>query len=221
MENLGPELSDFSDTAAAVEHLDVLVTIDTSVAHLAGAMGKPVYLLLPDRPDWRWMLDRPDSPWYPTMRLFRQEAPGDWGAPLTRIARRLDSLAHNLIQTRSMAGASGLIAAAAQLHAQGNLIEALIFFRRLLQKEPDHPEGLHGEGVIALQTGHPARAAELIQRALDRSPGSDRYCYHLGLALLALDRRGQAAQAFTKALALNPRHADAGFNLNRLKRLGF
>ncbi len=220
MVNLGPELSDFSDTAAVIEQLDVLVTIDTSVAHLAGAMGKPVYLLLPDRPDWRWMLDRADSPWYPTMRLFRQETPGDWGPPLTRIARRLDSLARNLMQARSMAGASGLIAAAAQLHAQGNLIEASIFFRRLLQQAPDHPEGLHGEGVIALQTGHPARAAELIKKALDRSPGSDRYCYHLGLALLALDRRGQAAQAFTKALDLNPRHADAEFNLNRLKRLG-
>jgi tetratricopeptide (TPR) repeat protein len=220
IDNIGRELEDFSDTAAAVENLDVLVTIDTSVAHLAGAMGKPVYLLLPDVPDWRWMLNRDDSLWYPTMRLFRQETAGDWGPPLTRIARRLDTLARNLRQARSMPGAAGLVAAAAHLHGQGNLIEASIFYRRLLRQEPDHPEGLHGEGVIALQAGNPGRAAELMLKALDRSPGSDRCHYHLGLALLALDLRGRAAHAFRNALAINPRHADAAFNLERLNRLG-
>jgi tetratricopeptide (TPR) repeat protein len=220
IDNIGREFEDFRDTAAAIENLDVLVTIDTSVAHLAGALGKPVYLLLPDVPDWRWMLTRDDSPWYPTMRLFRQETAGDWGPPLTRIARRLDSLARNLLRARQMHGAPGLIAAAAQLHTQGNLIEALIFFRRVLQQTPDHPEGLHGEGVIALQSSNPTRAVDLIKRAIDRSPDSDRYYYNLGLAFLSLDRHGQAAQAFQKALELNPRNGDAEFNLNRLNRIG-
>jgi len=68
----GPELKDFCDTAALLGQLDLLVTVDTSVAHLAGALGRPVWLLLPRVPDWRWMLDRDDSPWYPSMRLFRQ-----------------------------------------------------------------------------------------------------------------------------------------------------
>jgi tetratricopeptide (TPR) repeat protein len=221
IDNIGRELEDFSDTAAAVENLDVLVTIDTSVAHLAGALGKPVYLLLPDIPDWRWMLNRDDSPWYPTMRLFRQETAGDWGPPLTRIGRRLDSLARNLLRALAGTGASGLITAAAQLHTQGNLIEALIFFRRLLQQAPDHPEGLHGEGVIALQTGNPTRAVDLIKGAIDRSPNSDRYYYNLGLAFLSLGRRGQAAHAFQNSLDLNPLNADAEFNLNRLNRIGF
>jgi tetratricopeptide (TPR) repeat protein len=73
-----PRLTDFGETAALMQHLDLIVTVDTSVAHLAGAMARPVWVLLPFAPDWRWMLDRSDSPWYPTMRLFRQPQPGQW-----------------------------------------------------------------------------------------------------------------------------------------------
>jgi len=83
------ELKDFSDTAALVDNLDLVVTVDTAVAHLAGAMGKPVWVLLPFVPDWRWMLERSDSPWYPTMRLFRQEKLGDWETPVSQAARAL------------------------------------------------------------------------------------------------------------------------------------
>jgi Tfp pilus assembly protein PilF len=80
------DLRDFADTAAIIDHLELLVTVDTSVAHLAAAMGKRVWLLLPLIPDWRWMLDRSDSPWYPTMRLFRQTTRGDWARVLQRVA---------------------------------------------------------------------------------------------------------------------------------------
>jgi tetratricopeptide (TPR) repeat protein len=87
--SLGPELADFTDTAAVLALLDLVVAVDTSVAHLAGAMGKVVALLLPFSPDWRWLLDRSDSPWYPTMRLFRQPSIGDWDEPLTRLSTEL------------------------------------------------------------------------------------------------------------------------------------
>ena len=83
---LGQEFSDFADSAAVVAMLDLLVTVDTSVAHLAGAMGKAVALLLPFSPDFRWLLHRADSPWYPTARLFRQTRPGDWSAAAESIA---------------------------------------------------------------------------------------------------------------------------------------
>jgi Tfp pilus assembly protein PilF len=85
--DLGPELADFADTAAIISLLDLVVTVDTSVAHLAAAMGKRVWIMLPFRPDWRWLLDREDSPWYPTVRLFRQPAAADWGSVVARIAR--------------------------------------------------------------------------------------------------------------------------------------
>jgi len=79
--NLGPELDkvdSFIDTAAVMMNLDLIITSDTATAHLAGALGRPVWVLLNSAPDWRWQLNRQDSPWYPTMRLFRQEKPRDW-----------------------------------------------------------------------------------------------------------------------------------------------
>lgn len=76
--NAAAEVKDFSDTAAIVEQMDLIISVDTSLVHLAGALGKEVWCLLPYTPDWRWMVDRTDSPWYPTLRLFRQETPGDW-----------------------------------------------------------------------------------------------------------------------------------------------
>ena len=79
-------LQDFSDTAALVEQLDLVITIDTSVAHLAGALGKQAWLLVPFAPDWRWGAERSDCPWYPTMRLFRQPAPADWESVVREVA---------------------------------------------------------------------------------------------------------------------------------------
>ena len=86
MINLGPDIHDYGDTMAILECLELVVTVDTSVGHLAGAMGRPVFIMLPYAPDWRWLLDRSDSPWYPTARLFRQSAERDWGSVMAAIA---------------------------------------------------------------------------------------------------------------------------------------
>jgi tetratricopeptide (TPR) repeat protein len=83
--DLSQQIQDFADTASAIAQLDLVICVDTAVAHLAGAMGKTVWLLLPFAPDWRWMLHRNDSPWYPTMRLFRQKSPGDWDGVMTEV----------------------------------------------------------------------------------------------------------------------------------------
>jgi ADP-heptose:LPS heptosyltransferase len=85
-------ITDFADTAALVAELDLIISVDTAVAHLAGALGRPVWTLLPFAPDWRWGLDREDTPWYPTMRLFRQPALGDWASVISRMAEELKSM---------------------------------------------------------------------------------------------------------------------------------
>ena len=87
--DLSEEQKDFADTAAIVAHLDLVISVDTSVAHLAGAMGEPVWVLLSKSPDWRWLLDREDSPWYSTARLFRQSALGNWHDVVARVDREL------------------------------------------------------------------------------------------------------------------------------------
>jgi tetratricopeptide (TPR) repeat protein len=84
--NWGAGLRDFMDTALAIMQLDLVIAVDTSVAHLAGALGRPVWLLLSFHGEWRWLLARSDSPWYPTMRLFRQSRPGDWPGVIERVA---------------------------------------------------------------------------------------------------------------------------------------
>lgn len=91
MTDFTAELNDFADTSGLIKNLDLVICVDTAVAHLAGAMGKPVWVLLPFAPDWRWMLDRTNSQWYPTMRLFRQPQAGDWQTPIQQIVERLEA----------------------------------------------------------------------------------------------------------------------------------
>jgi hypothetical protein len=85
-------IRDFADTAAAIAQLDLVIAVDTAVAHLAGSLGKPLWLLLSHVQDWRWLCEREDSPWYPTARLFRQGPDGDWGPVIARVAAALAGL---------------------------------------------------------------------------------------------------------------------------------
>ena len=87
--HVGDELTDFADTAAVLALVDLVICVDTSVGHLAGAMGRPTWILLPFAPDWRWLLGRQDSPWYPTVRLFRQPAVGDWDSLMAQARSEL------------------------------------------------------------------------------------------------------------------------------------
>ena len=93
--NLGQSLESFADTAALISHLDLVVSVDTSVAHLAGALGRPVWVLVPFVPDWRWLLDRDDSPWYPTARLIRQTETRDWRGVVDGVRAALHDLVEN------------------------------------------------------------------------------------------------------------------------------
>jgi hypothetical protein len=85
----GDELENFEHTAALCMHMDLVVSVDTSVAHLAGALGQRTWILLPYVPDWRWMLNRADSPWYPSVELIRQDASRSWVGPLEQMRKKL------------------------------------------------------------------------------------------------------------------------------------
>jgi cytochrome P450 len=86
------ELTDFADTAALIEALDLVITVDTAVAHVAGALGKPVWILSRFDACWRWLTERDDSPWYPSARLWRQPEPGDWSGVVAKVAAALRDL---------------------------------------------------------------------------------------------------------------------------------
>jgi Tfp pilus assembly protein PilF/ADP-heptose:LPS heptosyltransferase len=121
------EVIDFSDTAALIENLDLVISVDTSVAHLAGAMGKPVWTLIQYSPDWRWMLDREDSPWYPTMRLLRQSAIGDWNSVINKVSQELRELCERkepiLIQEQSEEESTDVTSQPSAVEEQTNIEE--------------------------------------------------------------------------------------------------
>jgi tetratricopeptide (TPR) repeat protein/glycosyltransferase involved in cell wall biosynthesis len=109
--NLDPVLGDFADTAAAIMALDLVITVDTSVAHLAGALGKPVWVLLPKVACWRYLLNRDQSIWYPTMRIFRQDVPNEWAAPVAAVARALTEVVRDRTCLETRAAPAGVTAA--------------------------------------------------------------------------------------------------------------
>lgn len=121
---LSSTISDFADMAARIAEMDLVVTVDGSVAHIAGALGKPALVLLPHAPDWRWMLGRDDSPWYPSLTLIRQDRPGDWRRALSTAERRIHALADEAASQRAEAARSHMGAKAAmrimlEKHIQG------------------------------------------------------------------------------------------------------
>ena len=111
MISLAEHLHSFADTAAAITQMDLVISVDTSVAHLAGSMGCPVWALIPHAPDWRWMLDRPDSPWYPSMTLYRQPRRGDWDSVIAQVRHDLAEAAskngHSLLFPGGLSAAVG------------------------------------------------------------------------------------------------------------------
>ena len=100
------DLRDFSDTAHLIRQLDLVICVDTAVAHLAGALNRPTWLLLPYNADFRWLRERNDSPWYPSMRLFRQTARNDWSSVIEQLDAALDELFQ--LDVASLAAAKGL-----------------------------------------------------------------------------------------------------------------
>ncbi len=233
-----PEMTDLADTAALIANLDLVIAVDTAVAHLAAALGKPVWLLNRFDSCWRWFVGRSDSPWYPTLRIFRQPRSGDWDAVIDSVCAELAgggggnrgvhrNLGREAVQGwgegeyQDPATPQSLYDAAVQHHQAGRLIDAERLYQQVLIAEPRHADSLHLLGVICGQTGRHALATDLIGQAIALKPHEPAYHTNLAIALNEQDRVDEAVASFRAALDLRPDDAEAHNHLGvGLKRQG-
>ncbi|ASF47474.1 tetratricopeptide repeat protein [Methylovulum psychrotolerans] len=210
--HLGSDIQDFADTAAIVAQLDLVICVDTVIAHLAGALGKPVWLLLPHNADWRWLTGRDDSPWYPQTVLFRQRQAGDWAELIGRVKERLKGLL-GLAPPVSATDLAALLRAGLAHQQAGQLPQAEALYRQVLQTQPHHPDALHFLGLIAYQLDKHDIAVQLINAAIRYQPNNPLFYNNLGLALRESSQLELALAAHQKALALKPDYAQGHNNL--------
>ncbi len=244
VEGLGADFDDggdaFIDTAAVMMNLDLVITTDTAVAHLAGALGRPCWVLLKATPEWRWLRERADSPWYPSLRLFRQQPDADpaaalaWAPVVERIGDALRRLVNGdravLVPTtagtatsRAAAGATPIatgqvLQAAQRLHREGDAAGAARLYARVLAAEPDNGAALDGAGTAALQLGRHRRAALLLARARAVGVRTPELLSNLAVARKAAGDFAEAEGLLREAIALAPAFAEARLNLGNLLR---
>jgi tetratricopeptide (TPR) repeat protein len=159
---LGNALTDFADTAGVLANLDVLISVDTSSAHLAGAMGIPIWLMLPFVPDWRWGCAGEQTPWYPSARLFRQPQLRDWANAVSRLTTELERLV--------VGGALRRIERADALFAAGQFSEAKAVLLPLADGETPHPRALNNLALLYWKEGATAETLRCFERALEIAP---------------------------------------------------
>ncbi|TAF01407.1 MAG: tetratricopeptide repeat protein [Oscillatoriales cyanobacterium] len=206
--DLSDNLNDFADTAAVISQLDLVICVDTAVAHLAGALGKPVWILLSFMPDWRWMLAREDSPWYPTARLFRQSKPGDWDGVGDRIKTALQELIPTPTEAKQSSSAIAEIDVqfhiAKALQKQGNKAAAAARYEQVIAGSPNHAEAHTYLGYLKQENGQITEAMEHYQQALATNPNLGETNLYLGCALESQGRVAEAIDCYTKAIQLSP-----------------
>jgi tetratricopeptide (TPR) repeat protein/enamine deaminase RidA (YjgF/YER057c/UK114 family) len=220
------ELADFADTAALATALDLVISVDTSVVHLAGALGRPVWLLNRGDSDWRWLLHGETTPWYPTMRIFRQTEWADWEAPVAAVAQALAAFRpapepaagpqHDLVD----AALAALLKAGLAAHETGGPDAALARYEEVLGRDPDQPDALYLSGMIHLARGALETGSQRLERALRARPEFPSALFNLGMAYRAQDREADAAAMFRRTIAADPAmvaaHGALGASLHRL-----
>ncbi len=225
----------FMDTAAVMSQLDLVVTSDTAVAHLAGALGVPVWVVLSAASDWRWLKQREDSPWYPTMRLFRQKELGDWPELFERLAGEVAKAVQGKARLPSRAVVPAEPAPAARSDAdalydrglahlkQGRWAQGEPVLREVLRLRPDHSAAQHNLGVALAKLGRWDEAIPLFERLLQQKPEMAEGHNNLGLAYLDSGKPEKAEQAFREAVRRKPSswdfHNNLGVSLARQDRL--
>lgn len=198
---------DFRDTAAAVAQLDLVITVDTSVAHLAGAMGKPVWILVPPQADWRWILGRDDSPWYPTARIYRRMPEAPWDSVVAQVASDLRSFTPVRDQSPGRRISSGVdepLRAAVILHNSGRLDDAIAIYSGILQIDPNNFDANHLLGQARRRQGRNQEAEALFRHALRVRPRNVSALENLIRLLRNTDKHEEALEAHNQLVALRP-----------------
>ncbi len=234
---------DFADTAAIMAHLDLVITPDTSVAHLAGGLGIPVWVALSTVGEWRWLVSRDDSPWYPTMRLFRQTTLGDWDGVFRQMTEALKAEntekrkmtdhgsgtvavtgTHNGLPESNTSAALGVECAntdlaksyrkqAIVLMLQGQPDAAEPYLRDALRLTPDDTDILNDLGLAVWRQGRAAESEPIYRRAHQIKPNDFRILTNLGLALYKQNQIDEAGKYFRLAIDNQPDTSDALMNL--------
>ncbi|HEX3709260.1 MAG TPA: tetratricopeptide repeat protein [Pseudolabrys sp.] len=214
--DVGPELVDFTDTAGAMSALDLIISVDTSPAHVAGALGKAVWVPLPWVTDWRWLLEREDNPWYPTMRLFRQRRGEEWDNVIAKLAGSLAALAsgdQTQLTPFKQKGEHRAALAAEIIAAEAS---------RAVMPPPEHAMTSGQMLILAEQKrrhGFLADADELCRRALFAEPNNAEALHQLGIIAQQSGRLGEAIEYLRRAIALNPDVPLYHANLGEMCRL--
>jgi len=238
--DLSAELTDFAQTAGAIANLDLVISVDTAVAHLAGAMGKRVFIMLPFLADWRWLREREDSPWYPTARLFRQKTHGDWRPVVIDVAKALEALVEargrrqpkekvaedpgtkigatstspNLPgETLSL---SDLLAIADEDRKAGRLAKADELCRRILEAKPLHPETLLLRAGIAQDAGDRPAAVAFMRQAIATDSRDPFFYCSLADMFRAAGLLDEALAASRQGLAVRPHSLQALYGVGTI-----
>jgi len=207
--DLTGRIQDFSDTAAMIANLDLMISVDTAVAHLAGALGKPVWTLLPYVPEWRWLLDRDDSPWYPTMRLFRQAAPGDWKSVFCQLRDELEMLLCSPEKLNQL----GIC-----LLKSGSAVRAELAFSRAIAYEPDNAEFHCNRGVALDSLSRYEEAIYCYQEALFCKPDFFNAMFNLGNAYVSINKPEEARACFGRVVEFNQNFTAAYLCLGEVEK---
>jgi tetratricopeptide (TPR) repeat protein len=214
---LDEESGAFADSAAILKHLDLVITSDTALAHVAGALGVPVWLALGSAPDWRWLLQREDCPWYPSMRLFRQKHWGDWDEVFERMAREIRARparpAFSVDTRLGPAAAAEHRQRGITLIKQGKLEEAVAALRMAVQLDPTCAQTHNNLGVALVQMAKWEEAITCYRDAIRLRPDYAEAHNNLGDALQKQGQVDQAILCYRQALERKPHSPEANYNL--------
>ncbi|MDE5110818.1 MAG: tetratricopeptide repeat protein, partial [Trichodesmium sp. St7_bin2_1] len=198
---------------AAIKQLDLVITIDTVIAHLAGALGKPVWVMLNFDSDWRWLIDREDSPWYPTMRLFRQPKIGDWHSVLIEVKQALMEFIES---QKNLPYLPANFENAYQYYQQNNLVEAERICRLILEEKPQDAQGLNLLAVLEHLAGRNDMAIKLLNQVINLHPNCSKAYSNLATLMKNEGRLEEAIAHYQTAISLHPNDSSNYSNLGAI-----